>query len=398
MLTQRKRYWAEVDLDAICHNFEQVKAKVNKDTKICCVVKANAYGHGAVCLAPLYENLGADFFAVSNIEEALQLRENGIRKPILILGYTPADCVDLLAKHNISQSVFSDEYAEKLAFCAEEKKVKIKIHIKLDTGMGRIGFDAKHDSCSEAILKICQKPVFDPEGIFTHFALADGGKGGVSYTGMQYDNFMRTVNELERAGVKFAIRHCANSATIADFPEYQLDMVRAGIVLYGLQPSEEVQNPLDLKETLCLKAVISQIKILKKGDSVSYGCTFTADRDMKIATVPAGYADGYWRSNSKNGAYLLVNGHRAPIVGRVCMDQLMVDVSEIETIRVGDVVTVMGTEGVEKIDAEALARLNHTIGYEILCAVGERVPRIYKKGQEIVAVKDSIVSAGLITE
>lgn len=398
MLTQRKRYWAEVNLDAICYNFEQIRARLCENTKICCVVKANAYGHGAVCLAQLYEGLGADFFAVSNIEEAIQLRENGINKPVLILGYTPAECVELLEKYDISQSVFSAEYAESIANKAMEMGLKIKIHIKLDTGMGRIGFDAKNNSCVEQVCNICKNKSFIPEGIFTHFAIADGGNDGAEYTKMQFEHFTNTVTELENMGVSFAIRHCANSATIADYPEYQLDMVRAGIVLYGLQPSQDVLHPLDLKETLCLKAIISQVKALKKGDSVSYGCTFTADKDMVIATVPAGYADGYWRSNSQNGAYLLVQGKKAPIVGRVCMDQLMIDVTGIDNVSAGDIVTVMGTDGTEKIDAESLAVLNDTIGYEILCSIGERVPRVYKKDNEVIAVKDSIVSVGLITE
>ena len=398
MLTQRKRYWAEVNLNAVCYNFKQIKSELHKDTKICCVVKANAYGHGAVCLAPLYQNLGADFFAVSNIEEALQLRENGITKPILILGYTPAECVDLLVKYDISQSVFSAEYAESLAEQAKFLNVKIKIHIKLDTGMGRIGFDCKHGECVEEVYEVCRNDAFVTEGIFTHFAIADGGEDGKAYTKKQFECFKDMVDLLEQKGITFAVKHCANSATIADFPEYQLDMVRAGVVLYGLQPSQDVLHPLDLKETICLKAIISQVKVLKKGDSVSYGCTFTADKDMVVATVPAGYADGYWRSNSQNGAYLLVHGKKAPILGRVCMDQLMIDVTDVENVSAGDIVTVMGKDGNEKIDAEDLAVLNHTIGYEILCAIGERVPRIYKKDGKIIAVKDSIVSAGLITE
>ncbi len=393
MIGQRKRFWAEVDMDAVADNFSQIRSRIKKQTKICCVIKANAYGNGAVQLARFYEKAGADFFAVSNIEEALQLRLNGIGKPVLIMGYTPADCAEILAKNNISQAVFSEEYAQQLAEEARKKSVRLKIHIKLDTGMGRIGFDCKHgDYYIKALLTVCKQDVFETEGIFTHFANADSGEGGAAYTKMQFTLFCEATEKLKESGVTFAIRHCANSATMLDYPEYQLDMVRAGIILYGLQPAAEILNPLPLKETLSLKSVVSQVKTVQKGDCISYGCTFKAPYDMRVATISGGYADGYWRSNGKNGACVLVHGKRAPILGRICMDQMVVDVTNIEDAKQDDVVTVMGAEQKERIGAEELAELNGTIGYEIICAVGERVPRFYKQGGEIVAIRDSIIN------
>ena len=392
MIGQRKRFWAEVDLDAAEDNFVQIRSHIKEETKLCCVIKANAYGNGAVQLARLYEKLGADFFAVSNIEEAMQLRLNGIEKPVLILGYTPIECVGILAENNISQAVFSEEYGVRLADEAHKKSVQIKVHIKLDTGMGRIGFDCKHGDSMEALLSVCKNDAIEPEGIFTHFANADSGKIGAEYTKMQFELFCGAVEKLREKGVHFSVRHCANSATVLDYPEYQLDMVRAGVILYGLQPAAEILNPLPLKETLSLKSVVSQVKMIKKGDCVSYGCTFEAPYDMRVATISGGYADGYWRSNGKNGAYVLVHGKRAPIVGRVCMDQMVVDVTNIEDVKQDDVVTVMGAEQNEKIGAKELAELNGTIGYEIICAVGERVPRFYRRNGEIVAIRDSIIN------
>ncbi|MBR3941791.1 MAG: alanine racemase, partial [Clostridia bacterium] len=369
MIGQRRRYWAEVDMDAAAHNFIQIRSRLKNETKICCVIKANAYGNGAVQFARLYEKLGADFLAVSNIEEAMQLRLNGIKKPVLILGYTPAECAEILANNNISQAVFSEEYAEKLAMEAKNKNVRLKIHIKLDTGMGRIGFDCKHGDYLKALLSVCKLDVFETEGVFTHFANADSGAEGLQYTKTQFTLFCDAVEKLKENGVTFAIRHCANSGAVLDYPEYQLDMVRAGIILYGLQPASEILNPLSLKETLSLKAIVSQVKTIKKGDCISYGSTFKALYDMRVATVSGGYADGYLRSNGKNGAYILIHGKRAPILGRVCMDQMIVDVTDIENVHLDDVVTIMGEEQNEKIGANEIAALNGTIGYEIICEV-----------------------------
>lgn len=393
-ISKRKRFWAEIDMNAAENNFNIIKSKLKEGTKLCCVVKANAYGHGAVYLSKLYERLGADFFAVSNIEEAMQLRNNGIKAPILILGYTPASCASILSENNISQSVFSYSYAKELSKCACADGVNVKIHIKLDSGMGRIGFDCIHENNKmiDCIAEVCSMDGLVNEGIFTHFAVADEGDNGREYTRLQYDRFVKAVAELSDKNVSFEIKHCANSATTFDYPEYHMDMVRVGVVLYGVCPSAKVSGCNELTPVMSLKSVISMIKEIEAGDRVSYGCTFVADKKTKIATAPVGYADGFWRSNSANGTQMLIRGQRVNIVGRVCMDQLMLDVTDIKGVREGDYITLIGSDKDEKITVDELALNNGTIGYEMICAIGERVPRFYIKDHEIVFVKDNIVS------
>ena len=393
-ISKRKRFWAEIDMNAAEKNFNIIKSKLASNTKLCCVVKANAYGHGAVYLSKLYESLGADFFAVSNIEEAMQLRNNGIKTPILILGYTPTSCATILAENNISQSVFSYSYASELSKCAKADGVNVKIHIKLDSGMGRIGFDSIHETSKtvETIADVCNMEGLNPEGIFTHFALADDGVDGAEFTRIQYERFTSIVNELALKGIDFEIRHCANSATTFEYPEYHLDMVRVGVVLYGVAPSNKVRGCEELVPVMSLKSVISMIKEIEQGDTVSYGCTFKAQNKTRIATAPVGYADGFWRSNATNGTQMLIRGQRVNIVGRVCMDQLMLDVTNVKGVREGDYITLIGTDKNETITADELAKNNGTIGYEMICAIGERVPRFYIKDHDIVFVKDNIVS------
>ncbi len=393
-ISKRKRFWAEIDMNAAEKNFNLIKGKLSKGTKLCCVVKANAYGHGAVYLSKLYERLGADFFAVSNIEEAMQLRNNGITTPILILGYTPTSCASILAENNISQSVFSLSYAKELSKCAKTDGVDVKIHIKLDSGMGRIGFDSIHDTDKtiETIADVCNMEGLVREGIFTHFALADDGTDGAEFTRIQYERFTDITNKLASKNIEFEIKHCANSATTFEYPEYHLDMVRVGVVLYGVAPSSKVRGCEELTPVMSLKSVISMIKEIEQGDTVSYGCTFKAEKKTKIATAPVGYADGFWRSNAQNGTQMLIRGQRVNIVGRVCMDQLMLDVTDVKGVREGDYITLIGTDKGETITADELAKNNGTIGYEMICAIGERVPRFYIKDHDIVFVKDNIVS------
>ncbi|MBQ9978194.1 MAG: alanine racemase [Clostridia bacterium] len=393
-MSKRKRFWAEIDVNAAEKNFNIIKSKLSKGTRLCCVVKANAYGHGAVYLSKLYERLGADFFAVSNIEEAMQLRNNGIVTPILILGYTPASCASILAENNISQTVFSYSYARELSKCARADGVNVKIHIKLDSGMGRIGFDCIHGGkeITDTVCEVCSMEGLLPEGIFTHFAVADEGVDGRDYTRTQYERFTSAVDEIEKSGIAFEIKHCANSATTLEYPEYHMDMVRVGIVLYGVAPSLKVRGCEELSPVMSLKSVISMIKEIEAGDTVSYGCTFKAEKKTKIATAPVGYADGFWRSNADNGTQLLIRGQRVNIVGRVCMDQLMLDVTDVKGVREGDYITVIGSDKGELITADELAKRNGTIGYEMICSIGERVPRFYIRDHEIVFVKDNIVS------
>ena len=390
---EQKRVWAEIDLDALSHNYKQIRGHLPPDTKLCCVIKANAYGHGAVDVALFYEELGADMFAVSNVEEAIQLRHGGVTSPILILGYTPAMCVRELADHALTQCVYSYEYGEILSACAVREGVTLDVHLKLDTGMGRIGFAVRKatgiDEAVDEMARVCAMSGLDVKGAFTHFAVADDGDEGEVFTREQMTLFGQAMDALEKKGIHIECRHCANSAALTDYSQVGFDMVRAGIVLYGLQPSDALRSPLDLRPAMTIKSVVSHVKAVHAGESISYGRTFVAKQDMKVATVPIGYADGYRRASAEKGASLLIRGKRCPIVGRVCMDQLMVDVSELPTVCVGDEVTVFGRT--PALTAAELAALNDTIAYEIICAVGVRVPRVYLRQGRVVCVRDNLI-------
>lgn len=343
-----KRTWAEIDLSKIKDNYNLIKDKVN-GAKMCPVIKDNAYGHGAVKLGKLYEELGASYFAVSNINEAIKLRDGGISTPILILGYTPIIDAIKLHDYNITQAVFSLDYAKKL----NDKGIKIKCHLKVETGMNRIGFTNK-----EEMLEACGLDNLEFEGIFTHFSdyLDD------EYSTYQFNNFINSIKYLNDNGVNFKIRHCANSGTIFKHPEYCLDMVRPGIILYGLGGFD------GLKQVLTLKSIIIHIKDVKKGEAIGYDRTFIANKDMKIATIAIGYGDGYFRYN-KGKNTISINGKQANIVGNVCMDMLMVDVSDIDC-KLYDEVIVYG-------DLEKIAKNIDTISYELICAINSRVDIIY---------------------
>ena len=384
----RMRTWAEIDLDNIEYNLKAIKSSLSKEVKLCCVVKADGYGHSAPEVSRLFEALGADILAVSNIEEALQLRRAGITLPLLILGYTPAECAETLAKNNISQCVYSYEYGIALANYANECSERVKIHIKLDTGMGRIGFLCRGDKNTELqdALEICQNKNLIPEGIFTHFASADEAESGEEYTRAQYAEFCNAISFFADNGVNFEVRHCANSAATFRYPEYRMDMVRVGLALYGLTPFECSSLPT-LRPAMSLRSVISHVKTLKSGESVSYGRKFTAVKDMRVATVPVGYADGFMRSTANSDYTLKVGGKCAPILGRICMDQLLLDVSDIDC-RVGDIVTIF--DGEKEHSATALASANGTIPYEVLCSVGKRVPRAFVRNSTIVEWSDEI--------
>lgn len=388
-----RRTWAEVDADAISSNFQAIREAADSNSQIMCVIKADGYGHGAVFLAKLYEKLGAARFAVSNIEEALQLRENGVTLPILILGFTPADMAAELANNNISQAVFSEDYAKELSDCAVRNGVQVRIHIKLDTGMSRIGFmyqDRERDSTSiYEIQRVCSLPGLVTEGIFTHFAVSDEGIDGKEATMHQFSCFSDAVSRLTRRGIHFDVVHCSNSGAIADYPQAHMDCVRAGIILYGLSPSQKLSNALKLRPAMKIKSVIAQVKTVEAGTAVSYGGTFVTDRPTRIATVPIGYADGYSRSLS-NRAYMSVNGKKAPVIGRVCMDQVMLDVSNIDNVKTGDEVIVIGdgTDGAMSFDD--VAEMTGTINYEVVCLVGKRVPRVYIRDGKNIGIMDGI--------
>ena len=371
-----KRTWAEIDINNLKYNYQTIKKMLPSNTKTCCVVKANAYGHGAQEIAKALQTEGADWFAVSNISEALEIRECGIKRPILILGYTPCDCAELLSKNNISQCVYSLEYAKKLSNHAQRANCTVNIHIKIDTGMGRIGFDGFNESSTDAIFEACKLKNLTPEGIFTHFAKADCGEVGRGFTVNQFSQFESIINKLHSKGVSFKLKHCSNSAAIVDFPEFSLDMVRPGIILYGLQPSPLIKNKIKLLPVMQLKTVISYIKEVAPNTPISYGSEYITKNKQRIATIPIGYADGLWCSNFRNKTKVLVNNTLVPVVGRICMDQTMIDVSTQNKVREGDEVIIFGDkDGI--ISADSLAHNNHSIGYEVICSISNRVPRIY---------------------
>lgn len=376
-----RRTWVEVDLDRIRNNYDRVREKVGNDCKVLCVVKANGYGHGAVQIARVLEKAGCDWLAVSNIEEAEQLRAAGIELPVLILGSTPPECVRTLAEFNITQAVYSRECAVQLSAAAQAAGVTVSAHIKLDTGMRRIGFDATDVQEVAFAAQVCRMAGLKVSGVFTHFASADGdGDADGNFVQLQYTRFIDAVEAIEKTGVHFSIRHCCNSAATVTHPEYKLDMVREGIVLYGLAPSEQVKIDGYLP-AMSMKARISMVKRVAAGESISYGRTYTAERDMTVATVPVGYADGYIRAFSKGE--VLVQGRRAKIVGRICMDQMMIDVTGME-VKTGDTVTLFGTDGEGTLPVDELAALADTINYETVCLIGRRVPRVYiQNGAEV---------------
>lgn len=366
-----RRTWAEIDESALLHNLNLIRAQ-SGDCDLMAVVKADAYGHSANIVAPLLEKNGVCFFAVSNPDEAVALREMGITSQILILGYTPVSLVADLCKHDIAQCVYSSEYAAALSAAAVRENVTVKVHVKLDTGMGRIGFDCRGEQQNgvEEALAAAVLPNFKTEGVFTHFAVADRTEeNDDGFTDAQYNRFSAALGRFEAAGIHIPYRHCCNSAALCLDREKHSTLCRAGIILYGLKP-DGCQH-LDFKPVMTVKSVVSMVKEIRKGETVSYGRTFTAEKPMRVATVSAGYGDGYPRLLSNRGQ-VLIHGVRAPIVGRVCMDQFMVDVSHIENVAVEDEVVLFG----EGLELQELAELVGTIHYELACNVSPRVPRV----------------------
>jgi alanine racemase len=382
-----KRTWAEIDLDCVEYNYHQIRAQLKPGCRMMCVVKADAYGHGAQRLACEYERLGAEWFAVSNIEEAVQLRDAGVRRPILILGYTPPQLANELCDYRISQAVLSSEYAVQLSQYAAPLERQVPVHIKVDTGMSRIGLMCRTmdqaAGVAQQVARIAALPGLKLEGLFTHFAKADEAESGQTATAEQFDCFQAVDKALTLMGVPVPLRHCGNSGAVLDYPQTHLDMVRPGIILYGLAPSDAMMGRLPLKPVMQLKSIVSLVKTVEAGTAVSYGGTFVAKRETRIATVPIGYADGYPRGLSGR-AEMLVCGKRAPVIGRVCMDQLMLDVTEIPQACEGEAVTVFGSDQGETLSVDEVAHLNGTINYEMVCLVGKRVPRIYLRRGEVV--------------
>lgn len=380
------RCWAEVNLDRLTQNFREIKQAAG-GALVAAVVKADAYGHGdkAVCRALADE--GADWFAVSNLEEAMRLRGFGLTQPILILGYTPACHAAQLSRADIVQTVYSAQYAAALSENAVKTGCTVRTHIKVDTGMGRIGFSATQgitDAANE-IARVCRLPGLCAEGIFTHFAVADStDSADYAYTQKQYALLLKTTEALGKLDVTLPLVHCCNSAALFSYPGMRLGMVRPGIILYGCPPSPGVACP-NLSPVLQLKAAVSMVKTLKAGQCVSYGRIFTAPQDMTVATVTCGYADGYPRSLSNKGV-TCVNGCPAPVIGRVCMDQLLIDVSGISGVAQGDTVTLYGDAPADTVTQAA--EKTGTINYELLCHLSRRVPRVYLRGGQVAEVQN----------
>lgn len=378
-----KRTWAEVDLDAIAHNIKEIRKITNPNSKIMAVVKADAYGHGFLEVTRTLLENGADRLAVAVLQEGKQLRSRGVSVPILILGASGEEAVEDLINFDITPSVFTYEFAKALSYRAEQKEKVTKIHIKVDTGMSRIGFLAgeNNEEIVEEILKISRLPYIEIEGIFSHFATSD--EYDKEYTLLQYSRFMDVCNKLEEKGLHIPIKHICNSAGIMMYPEMHLDMVRPGVILYGMYPSDEVdKSKLDLIPAMTLKSTITHVKEVEAGRGVSYGKEYITENETKIATVPIGYADGYLRKLAHEGK-MIVNGVKVPIIGRICMDQCMIDVTNVHNIDKGDEVIIFGREGVTVDD---LAAWLETINYEVSCVIGKRIPRIYTKNGKAVKV------------
>lgn len=375
------RVYAKIDLDAIAFNMEQMKKNLKSNTQIMAVIKADGYGHGAVQIAHMLEQVDYIWgFAVATLDEAIVLKSEGISKPILVLGCVFPDQYMEMLKHNIRMNVYTEEMAQSISQMAAKENMTAYMHIKLDTGMGRLGFDISENSV-EQIKRISSLDNVCMEGIFTHFAKAD--EVDKSFTTKQIDAFMWMTGRLKEQNVVFNYEHCANSAAIIDIPKANFDLVRAGISTYGLYPSDEIQKQnVFLKPALELKSHVVFVKEVEEGVPVSYGGTYVTDKRMKIATIPVGYADGYPRSLSNVG-YVLIHGKKAPILGRVCMDQFMVDVSEIDEIRFGDRVTLIGTDGNETITVEDLSALSGRFNYEFVCDLGKRIPRVFVRNGKV---------------
>lgn len=378
-----QRGYVEVNLDYIVENLQNMKDNIDAETKLLAVIKTDGYGHGGVAIAKAVENLDYLYgFAVATAEEAFELRDEGIQKPILVLSYTFPYAYERFIQQQVRVTVFRPDSLEQLNELALKAGKKALVHIKVDTGMGRIGI-CPDESGIDFVKKAFGMPGIEVEGIYTHFACADeADKTSVNRQIEIYKNF---VSEVEKqTGKKIQLKHCSNSAGIIDLPMANMDLVRAGITLYGLKPSAEVDfNRISLKPALSLHSHVVYVKTLKPGQTVSYGSHFVAKKDTKVATVPLGYGDGYPRSLSDGRGYVLIHGQKAPILGRVCMDQFMVDVSEIPEVSEGDKVTLIGGDGKECITADFLGDLSGRFNYELVCDLNQRLPRVYIKNNQV---------------
>lgn len=382
-----KRIYAEINLDAICRNVNETKKKVGKNVDVLAIIKADAYGHGALRVARALTELDIKNFGVATAEEAIQLRKHGIDANILLLDYAFEESYTELIENNITSTVFEYKHAKKLNDIAGILGKKADIHIKLDTGMGRIGF-IPSDESFEIIKKIYELENVTVSGIYTHFACADMTDKAMTYRQIEmFDNFCE---KLENGGINIPVKHLCNSAGIMEFSSAYANMVRNGIITYGLYPSDEVnKEEIALSPAMSIKSHVVYVKEVDENFTVSYGATYVTDGKTKIATIPIGYADGYPRALSNKGR-VLIKGKSAPIIGRVCMDQMMVDVTDIDDVKQGDVVTIVGSDGNETITVEELSAMSGSFNYEFVCNVNKRVPRVYIRNGKVSEIVDLI--------
>lgn len=376
LMEKHSRVYAEIDLDAIRYNMEQMKQRVGADAQFIAVVKTDGYGHGAIPIAQMLEKDPSVWgYATATLEEAVDLHHAGIQKPTIVLGCVFPDQYETMIREEVRATVYTMEMAKEMSEMAERLGKDAYFHIKIDTGMERLGFSVTEES-ADIIAEIEKLPHVKLEGMFTHFAKAD--ELDKTFSEEQYRKFVWMRNEVEKRGISISQYHCDNSAGIIDFPQWKQNLVRAGIALYGLYPSEEVKKEtVDLKPALRLISHVSFVKEVEPGASISYGGTFTADKKMKVATIPVGYGDGYARGLSNRGE-VLIRGKRARILGRVCMDQFMVDVTDIPDTVFMDEVVLIGRDGDDEITVEELSEICGRFNYEFVCCLGKRIPRVYK--------------------
>lgn len=394
MVTE-KRAWAEIDLNAIENNIREIRSFVDDGVKIMGVVKADGYGHGYLETARTLIENGADCLAVAVLDEAIQLRKCGIDVPVLILGYTPPKYAEELIINNIMPNCYTYELAEAMSKAGQKFNKTGKIHIKIDTGMGRVGYRYNDDENTNSetvdeIIRISKLPFLEINGMFTHFSVAD--EDDDEYTSCQFRRFSEVCDRVKNAGINVKLCHCCNSAGLMRFPEYHMDMVRPGIILYGLKPGEFVPDGiLDLKPAMSLKAQVTNIKHVGRGTSISYGRKFRSEADdTVIATIPIGYADGYSRILSGK-VQMIAGGKKCNQIGNICMDQCMINVTSANNIRIGDEVILFGSDGKNDIPIETIAEIMGTINYEILCVIGKRIPRVYLRDGRIADVHNYLL-------
>lgn len=388
------RSWAEIDLDALSANFNTIRKKVKRSCEIMAVVKADAYGHGVDRAVPILLEGGATRLAVSMLDEALQLRQNGIEVPILVLGYTDPRRAEELLRNRITQTVFSRDLAQALSDAAVRTGIDARVHIKVDTGMGRVGFMAGYDAIKD-VAWIRRLPGLVVEGLFTHFATAD--EDDIAYTEQQFEKFMSISREMDRIGLPIPLKHVCNSAATMRFPEMHLDMIRPGLILYGMVPPGCPDAWQDLVPAMTLKANIVHHKHVPTGTSISYGRHFIAERPSHIITVPIGYADGYSR-NLGGKASLLLRGQRAPIIGNICMDTCMADITDLTDnveVKTGEEVVLFGKQSYSdqhyELSVDELANWLGTINYEVTCIIGKRVPRVYIRDNQLEDIRNYLI-------